>query len=560
MALSTTSITGDAEQRIVLPIGPRLGGLARALVDGERRSWLDPLRWVSSPEETQRVELPSRDRAAVAAALLRRNLEWGSEDAARRADRLADPRCLVVATGQQPVLFGGPQLVLSKLLAATAWAEALERATGRPAEAVFWIASEDHDWDEAASVYLPLGSGDPNLSAGEDEAPLRILGRRTLDERPAAELQRLAEHASEHDRRNLAEVAEIYRPGSNWTDAFARLLVARLGRRCPLLLDPCEPEIKRLQSKTLVRLAERGDAIDVALRRRDEQIVDAGLSPQVAPQPGWSLLFAHQDDRRHRIGWNDGDSWHLRGAEETGSRSELKRSIADSPEQYSATALGRPALQDALLGTSLLLVGPGELAYLAQASVVYEQMGIDAPAVALRPQLLLVDERRRQQLDELTGLGIELETLLEGGDALSAAAAAAVAARGRQDCCGEYGAVEESLRARCEELEQAVRRVDEQLAPAAEKTREHILRGLDNLRRRVDDCLARSDRELRERIDALREHLVPGGVLQERKVGWLALDLIWSGGRPGAYAELISSRMTLDCDLQVLTLRRGGEA
>jgi len=53
---------------------------------------------------------------------------------------------LVVTTGQQPQLFGGPLYVLYKALTAVRAAMDVERRLGSPCLAVFWVAADDHDW------------------------------------------------------------------------------------------------------------------------------------------------------------------------------------------------------------------------------------------------------------------------------------------------------------------------------------------------------------------------------------------------------------------------------
>ena len=65
--------------------------------------------------------------------------------------QLADPSTRVVITGQQPGLFGGPLYTLSKAVAAQLWVERL-RAAGERAMALFWMATEDHDFRESSQA------------------------------------------------------------------------------------------------------------------------------------------------------------------------------------------------------------------------------------------------------------------------------------------------------------------------------------------------------------------------------------------------------------------------
>jgi hypothetical protein len=74
---------------------------------------------------------------------------------ARVAERAAHG--VVVTTGQQPGLFGGPAYTITKALSALALADALESALGMPVAPVFWAATDDADWREASVTVHVVG-------------------------------------------------------------------------------------------------------------------------------------------------------------------------------------------------------------------------------------------------------------------------------------------------------------------------------------------------------------------------------------------------------------------
>src|SRR3954471_22201243 len=79
--------------------------------------------------------------------------------AAVRLKKSANGAGLVVTTGQQPGLFGGPLMTLAKAITARALADTLQEATGLPVAPVFWAATDDADFDETATVSLALEGG-----------------------------------------------------------------------------------------------------------------------------------------------------------------------------------------------------------------------------------------------------------------------------------------------------------------------------------------------------------------------------------------------------------------
>ncbi|MDQ6718757.1 MAG: bacillithiol biosynthesis BshC, partial [Gemmatimonadota bacterium] len=77
-------------------------------------------------------------------------------EAARRLAGSGSGKGIVVTTGQQPGLFGGPLYTLSKALTALALANEIERLTGIPTAPVFWAATDDTDFREASKTVISV--------------------------------------------------------------------------------------------------------------------------------------------------------------------------------------------------------------------------------------------------------------------------------------------------------------------------------------------------------------------------------------------------------------------
>jgi uncharacterized protein YllA (UPF0747 family) len=87
--------------------------------------------------------------------------------AAERLSRVRREGGIVVTTGQQPGLFGGPVYTWSKAMGALAMADALERETGIATAAVFWAATDDADFAEASfTVIARRGAPERQRAAG----------------------------------------------------------------------------------------------------------------------------------------------------------------------------------------------------------------------------------------------------------------------------------------------------------------------------------------------------------------------------------------------------------
>jgi bacillithiol biosynthesis cysteine-adding enzyme BshC len=503
-----------------------------AFLAGRELDLLSPLRFAHPDAPPPLPKGPSPDRERLAAGLATANRAYGHPAADALAAKFADPRTRVVATGQQPGLFGGPLYALSKMVAASRWAAKLE-AAGEPAVAVFWVATEDHDWSEAAGTTLLSQGGLRRFDLGPDPEPLAPLGTRTLGPEMARVHAEIAEAFPGPTFAAWREtLARWYRPDARFGEAFCRLVAHLLGSRCPLLLDAMLPELKAAERPHLRRLVEQRVSLEAAYAAQDAEIERRGLPLQVAPQRGLSPLFLYTRGERRRIEWRGADRYALRGRDrgrdEEFSVEQLLAAIDENPGVVSPGVLARPAIQDAVLGTSILLLGPGETSYIPQVVPAYRMLGFEGPAVALRPQVTLVEAATRGRLEALdltfarivADPGLVERRLAERGG-------------------GEFVApVRDQIAALLESLGPPATAIDPSLDKPLDKTREQALRGLDLFADKVRASAARKNEVEARRAGQLLDLLRPNGKLQERELASAqfatraaesAGDALWDG-------------------------------
>ena len=520
--------------RVDLAAHGLLAPLPAAFLAGRDRDLLAPLRFLPPGEVPRGPALPGA-RRELAEALAVSNRGYGHEDADRLARKLADPATRVVVTGQQPGLFGGPLYAFAKMAAAARWAAALEEE-GESAVAVFWVATEDHDWDEVASATFLTPEGPRRFDLGKDPAPLTPVGMRTLGPGVEEVLKQIAQAIpGELYADWLATLARWYRPDARFGEAFSRLMVRLLGKRSPLLLDAMHPALKAAQRPWLRRLVERRQAVEEAFAHQDARIEGRGYHLQIAPQRGASPLFLLRHGERRRVEWKGEDAYALRGrGGEAGASpvADLLQTIDENPGVVSPGALARPVLQDAVLGSFLQVLGPAEVAYLSQVAPLYNLLEVEAPWISLRPQTLVLEAR---QAERLADVGLTLADLLGDPHRLEALLA--------ERAGGDFvGPVRQRIVETLDELRAAALAADPNLERPYDKTKEQILRALDLFAEKATASAARRDEVAARRIDQLREACVPLGKLQER-----ALSAAHFQGKYGdRLAESYWEQMDLD--------------
>ncbi len=472
-----------------------------------------------------------RPREAVATALVRQQEARGAVKSAETAARLRDPHAVAVVTGQQAVLFGGPALVLYKALAVLKIAAQLEGRTGAPVIPVFWVASDDHDFEEVRSVelvdpdgalrqlrYVPAGdpSGQPTSNIVLDASVEALLG----------ELQgTLAESAARDDL--LVQVTSCYRPGTSLAEAFARLVSSLLPGL--VVLDPADPALKSLLAPVLRREVEEASPTSRLAASVGPALEAAGYHEQVAVREGFLNAFVTVDGARRALGLHNG-SVEVRGTERRLAVADALAWLEREPTAFSPNALLRPLLQDAILPTAAYVGGPAEVAYHAQIGPSYQHFGIPRPALVPRPGATLVEPAQVRAL-EAEGLG--LADLQQDPDALLARWARESHPGVEEAFVAARAAIERELLA----VGDALGRADPTLRAAADAAKGRALHQVEGLQEKALRALKKGDRVRADRLRRTRETLFPGGDPQERRLAFVSWIARWGRSVVDVVAE-----------------------
>ncbi|MCS7044396.1 MAG: bacillithiol biosynthesis cysteine-adding enzyme BshC [Bryobacteraceae bacterium] len=406
---------------------------------------------------------------------------------------LLQPGAVAVVTGQQAGLFGGPAFTLYKALTAVRVARHLGQM-GIPAVPVFWIATEDHDLAEVSVTHVFDTRIRPvRLQASADAFTGRPIGTIPLAHPPLEELAGALRgflHAGEV--LGLAEAA--YRPGRTFGEAFHALMESLLGPHGIVFLDPLQPEMRRLAAPLLARAWERRAELGDALAVRRRELEQAGFHAQVEVADGAGLFFVLEDGMRRRASLFSGDP---------------------DPERLSPNALLRPVMQDWLLPTAIYVGGPAEIAYFAQAEVLYSRLLGRMPAILPRAGFTLVDGRTRRLMERH---GITLAHCMRGEEALVETLAARLAPQSLEAAFEETGAGFTRL---LDRLREELDAFDPSLASALDLSRAKILYQLARIRRKAERAALRRQSDAEQQARHAFRLLTPERRLQERYYSFL---------------------------------------
>jgi bacillithiol biosynthesis cysteine-adding enzyme BshC len=423
------------------------------------------------------------------------------EASGKAKDRLeasAAGRGVVVTTGQQPGLFGGPMYTLSKALTALALADALQQASGVPVTPVFWAATDDTDFKEASSTVVAVPGGAQLLRVDHVGALGPPMSAMPLAD-VSIQLDALRKSvAATLDPRPLELLDEYYRDGQTVGSAFVGLLRALFEPLGIAVIDASHAATRNAARTVLTgALASAGELAE-RVAERNRELEDAGFTPQVQDVPGLSLVFTMTSGARRRVP----------------IKAAAKQAVT---EDMGPNVLLRPVVERAILPTATYIGGPAEIAYFAQISPIADVLGVPRPAIVPRWSCTVLEPHVDKILQELHLVPEDLRDPHEAESRI---------ARDRlpRQMLDELNATRRILEERLDALSEVAMASQAPVPPAVTGgLRANLMRRLDRFERRMIAGSKRRHADLMTEIGTARGSLYPLGKPQERALNFIPL-------------------------------------
>ncbi len=470
----------------------------------------------------------------IADILAREHGRLGAPEATKRRIEAIGPDTVFVVAGQQAGLFGGPLYTLYKAMHAVGLSRRLSHASGRDVVPLFWVASDDHDFDEVGSLGLNTGDGNTvrvscrpaNLTDGMPVSALRLDGGIT----DALETLKSSLPPGDvgEDYQNMLH--DVWRPGERWTDAFARQLLFLFRDRGLVLFDPAWEGVKGLfrdiflveldDPAASVRLInERADAFDSARLRKK-----ALRRPETATN-----LFIIVNGIRQTLEYEDGS---FRAGDSRFSDRDIRAIVRSEPERISPAAALRPVCQDAVLPTAALVAGPGERLYLGQARPVYDLFGIAPSIVWPRASFTVIDMRT---LRNARREGVEPPLLFGGMDRITSFLAEKTFP---PELDTAFAGLERAVETGFDRIAETITELDPTLSDAARKEAGRAVHIVEGLRGKAIRSHKAAMDVSERRLRTAAAFLLPENHPQER---WFGADAILHALDGGGFESFIEA-------------------
>jgi bacillithiol synthase len=457
------------------------------------------------------------DRDLLCDALEEMNRKFGAgQKCLENIALLRQSDAVAVVTGQQAGLFTGPMYTIYKALSAIKAAECL-RGRGFNAVPVFWVATEDHDFDEVSKTFVLNRSGELKEVAIEPEHCHENLpvGYIKLDQsiKPAVDglLSELIPTEFTDEVRGLIDGSWV--PGEYLGDAFGHLLSRLTEEYGLVVLCPLNRKIKQLAAPIYIEAIRKSDEIVRALRERSDKLVEEGYTAQVLiGEDYFPLFWQGDDDTRNALKKSESGTFRTRDGSREFTLDELADTASTEPWRFSPSVVLRSVVQDYLLPTVCYFGGAAEIAYFAQSGEVYRVLGRPATPILHRQSFTVIESRNAKTLKRYE---LGLLDLFKGEDNIIPEI---VEKHLNRELASLFAKVEEDINIELNRLDQALAQYDVSLVENLAKRRRKILYHIGALRHKFHRAQVRKDEVIQHQIENLFDALLPNRHLQERSL------------------------------------------
>lgn len=457
------------------------------------------------------------DRDVLCEALTEINIKFGAgQKTLQNIELLRSPDTVAVVTGQQAGLFSGPLYTLYKAISAIRQAENL-RQQGHKAVPVFWVATEDHDFEEVSKTYVVGRNGELVESVTEpkhchENLPVGYIKLDdTIDDVVDDLVNSLMPTEFTNEVRSLLQAS--WKPHEYFGDAFGKLLTRLLGDHGLIILCPLNPKLKQLAAPIYVKAIERSAEIVEALRRRSDELVADGYVAQVLiGEDYFPLFWQGSDDTRNALKKTEKGTFQKKDGSREFTLKELAEIADDDPTRFSPSVVLRSVVQDYILPTACYFGGAAEIAYFAQSGEVYRILDRPATTILHRQSFTFVESKHAKTLKKYE---LDLPRLFEGYDKLLPEIVESYLNSGS---AGIFADVEEKINTELNRLDQDLSQIDATLAENLAKRRRKIIYHIGALRHKFHKVQVRKDEVIRQQLEAMFTALLPHKHLQERAI------------------------------------------
>ncbi len=408
---------------------------------------------------------------------------------------LSEPDTFTITTGHQLNIFTGPLYFIYKIATVINACKELKKLYPKNNFVpVYWMASEDHDYEEIK--YFTLYGKKYIWETDQQGAVGRFHTKdfkNLLNEVPG----------------DITVFKEAYSKSKNLAEAVRNYVNSLFGNEGLLVVDGDDRELKR----TITSVVSDDLFLHSSKKEVDEatkQLQSLGYHTQVN---GREINFFYlTDGLRNRLE-KVGDHFQVVDTNIQFSKQEIEKMIQVEPEKFSPNVVLRPLYQEMILPNLAYVGGPAELVYWLQLKNVFQHFKTPFPILMPRNFAMVIDQPTAKKFEK-TKLGVK-DLFVEKNLLFNL-----WITKNTNHQLG-LGKELESLTAIFNSIKERATQIDSTLNQFVEAETKRATSGLEKIEKKMLRAEKRFHSDKLRQLEAVKDALFPNGSLQERTDNFL---------------------------------------
>lgn len=457
----------------------------------------------------------SIDRQALSTILYEMNEDWDApEQSLQQIERLTDENSVVVIGGQQAGLLTGPMYTVNKIISIIKLAKEQENKLNIPVIPVFWIAGEDHDYDEINHMFSIKQNKLYKLTTKQQLYLKKSISHIEIDKEKTLSWLKQAFYDLQETTytKDLFDTITICLNESNsYVDFFARLIYTLFPEEGIVLIDSAHPAIRQFERDFFIQFIENQAEISGAVYETTQVLQQKGYTIPLEVDEDDAHLFFHDENNERILLKRLENIWVGKNSELDLTTEQLLDVAKSNPERLSNNVITRPIMQELLFPTLAFVGGDGEISYWAALKKAFHVMGLNMPPVIPRLSFTFITSRIEKLLDTRV---MDAEKVINHG--MEDEKVNWLMNQHTPPVEYLFTEVKESMSHIHLPLRQLAKKISPDLSEEAEKNLQYILKHITYLESRTTRKLNEKYERQMDQFTEINNALKPNDLLQER--------------------------------------------
>jgi bacillithiol biosynthesis cysteine-adding enzyme BshC len=465
-----------------------------------------------------------------------------------RVDRLAAKGVRTVTTGHQLQLCGGPAFLHYKTITTIRLARELEGKVGVPVVPVFWLAAEDHDFEEVSWVWGENERHGWEHPQGGLKLPVGTMSAEGLQEAVESWIKDMPANSA-NDAKELEGIVNCLNVaidnGETYSQIFTRWMDFWYGDTGLVVLDASHKSLKMCASSLFTdelsgygiasAVRESSDKLEISGFKTSTHIRDISLFYMKNhalrtsnPHPRTGVVIREEETVAGDIILNpDNKNW--------------ESWVLENAEDLSPGVLLRPLYQEFLLPNQIVVLGPGELNYWKQLESTFKLKNINMPRLHLRDHVLVMSK-------DFSEMACEMAWDFDKGwwrseDFLKAFVDSVLNLKHSEEI--------DSIKASITRIEKSMSKIGEDIDPTLKATasasHSGMVKAIEGAMKKYRKAIRRLNKAELENIERLSQQIIKKGSPQDR---WANFHVLAS--HMGGFRALRDELLNIDSGLKAV--------